>query len=69
MIRRLIILLLIVSLFAEHYLRFQPDEIKQYFPSLIPIIDNLANIDKNMQDGNKKMGTQYSNGSKLIVLS
>ena len=52
---------------TQHYLRFQPDELKQYFPSLIPIIDNLANIDKNVQDGNKKMGTQYSNVSKLYT--
>ena len=50
---------------TQHYIRFQQDEIRQYFPSLIPIIDNLANIDKNMQDGNKKMGTQYLNDDKL----
>ena len=52
---------------TQHYLRFQLDELKDYFPSLIPIIDNLANIDKNVQDGNKKMGTQYSNVSKLYT--
>ena len=52
---------------TQHYLRFQLDELKDYFPSLIPIIDNLANIDKNVQDGNKKMGTQYSNVSKLSI--
>ena len=50
---------------TQHYLRFQLDELKDHFPSLIPIIDNLANIDKNVQDGNKKMGTQYSNVFKL----
>ena len=50
---------------TQHYLRFQLDELKDYFPSLIPIIDNLANIDKNVQDGNKKMGTQYLNVFKL----
>ena len=43
------------------------DEIKQYFPSLIPIIDAMSNIDKNVQDGNKKMGTQYSNVNKLSI--
>ena len=52
---------------TQHYLRFQLDELKDHFPSLIPIIDNLANIDKNVQDGNKKMGTQYSNVSKLYT--
>ena len=52
---------------TQHYLKFQLDELKDYFPSLIPIIDNLANIDKNVQDGNKKMGTQYSNVSKLYT--
>ena len=46
---------------TQHYLRFQQDEIKQYFPSLIPIIDNITNV----QDGNKKMGTQYLNVFKL----
>ena len=50
---------------TQHYLKFQPDELKQYFPSLIPIIDNLTNVDGNVQDGNKKMGTQYSNVYKL----
>ena len=34
-------------------------------PSLILIIEYMANIEKNMQDGNKKMGTQYSNISNL----
>ena len=30
-----------------HYLRFQLDEIKQYFPSLIPIIENMENVQKS----------------------
>ena len=34
---------------TQHYLRFQPDELKQYFPSLIPIIDNLNKRDENVQ--------------------
>ena len=50
---------------TQHYLRFQLDELRDHFPSLVPIIDNRANIEKNMQDGNKKMGTQYSNVNKL----
>ena len=50
---------------TQHYLKFQPDELKQYFPSLIPIIDDLTKVDGNVQDGNKKMGTQYSNVYKL----
>ena len=50
---------------THHYLQFQQDEIKQYFPSLIPIIDAMSNIDKNVQDGNKKMGTQYPSFNKL----
>ena len=29
-----------------HYLRFQPDEIKQYFPSLIPIIESMEIMPK-----------------------
>ena len=50
---------------TQLYLRFQPDEIKQYFPSLIPIIENMENVQINTQDGNKKMGTQYSKDDKL----
>ena len=52
---------------TQHYLRFQPDELKQYFPSLIPIIDNLNKRDENVQNGNKKMRTQYSNVYKLSI--
>ena len=52
---------------THHYLQFQIDEIRQYFPSLIPIIDAMSNIDNNVQDGNKKMGTQYSNVNKLSI--
>ena len=48
-----------------HYLRFQPDEIKQYFPSLIPIIENMENMQKNSIRGTKIRGTIYSNVSKL----
>ena len=53
---------------TQHYLRFQPDEIKEYFPSLIPIIESMENMSKNMRDGNKKMETQYSNVNKLKSL-
>ena len=50
-----------------HYLRFQPDEIKQYFPSLIPIIENMENMQKNSIRGTKIRGTIYSNVSKLYT--
>ena len=50
---------------TQHYLRFPMDMIKSDFPSLAVIIDNMANIEINMQDGNKNMGTQYSNVNKL----
>ena len=45
-----------------HYLRFQPDEIKQYFPSLIPIIENMQ---KNSIRGTKIRGTIYNDVNKL----
>ena len=48
-----------------HYLRFQPDEIKQYFPSLIPIIDNVVNSEKNTIRATKGRGTIYPNVYKL----
>ena len=48
-----------------NYLRFQPDEIKQYFPSLIPIIDNVTNSDKNSISATKGRGTIYDNVNKL----
>ena len=50
---------------TQYYLRLPMDMIKSDFPSLAVIIDNMANIEINMQDGNKKMGTQYSNVNKL----
>tara|TARA_B100000315_G_C14188782_1_gene412357 strand:- start:37 stop:585 length:549 start_codon:yes stop_codon:yes gene_type:complete len=43
---------------TQRYLRFQLDELIQYFPSLQPYVENLKNVGKNMQDGNKKMETQ-----------
>ena len=48
-----------------HYLRFQPDEIKQYFPSLIPIIEKMENMQKNSIRGTKIRGTIYLNVFKL----
>ena len=50
---------------TQHYLRFQQDEIKQYFPSLIPIIESMENVQKNSIRGTKIRGTIYSNVSKL----
>ena len=49
------------------YLRFQPDEIKQYFPSLIPIIESMENVQKSSIRGTKIRGTIYSNVSKLSI--
>ena len=49
------------------YLRFQQDEIKQYFPSLIPIIENMENMQKSSIRGTKIRGTIYSNVSKLSI--
>ena len=39
--------------------------IKSDFPSLAVIIGKMSNIEKNLQDENKKMGTIYSNVYKL----
>ena len=50
---------------TQHYLRFQPDEIKQYFPSLIPIIENIENMQINSIRGTKIRGTISSNTTKL----
>ena len=50
---------------TQHYLRFQQDEIKQYFPSLIPIIDNVVNSEKNTIRATKGRGTIYPNVYKL----
>ena len=52
---------------TQHYLRFQPDELKQYFPSLIPIIENTENMQKSSIRGTKIRGTVYSNVSKLYT--
>ena len=46
---------------TQHYLRFQQDEIKQYFPSLIPIIDSLETRGKSGSMVTKSMVTQYQN--------
>ena len=50
---------------THHYLQFQPDEIKQYFPSLIPIIEDMENMRKNSIRGTKIRGTIYSKDDKL----
>ena len=47
-------------------LRFQADEIKDHFPSLIPIIENMENMQKNAIRGTKIRGTIYSNDNKLL---
>ena len=51
------------------YLRFQPDEIKQYFPSLIPIIESMENVQKSSIRGTKIRGTIYNDVNKLLGLS
>ena len=49
------------------YLRFPLQRRLDDFPSLTKYMPNNDNIPKNIQDGNKKMGTQYSNVSKLYT--
>ena len=48
-----------------HYLRFQPDEIKQYFPSLIPIIENMDNVQKSTYVETNYVETYSSKDDKL----
>ena len=50
---------------TQHYLKFQLDELKDHFPSLIPIIENMENVQNNITMGTKSMGTKYSNVNKL----
>jgi len=47
------------------YLRFQQDEIKQYFPSLIPYIERLEKKEKSTTMVTKSMVNEYSNVNKL----
>jgi len=48
------------------YLRFPQQRRLDDFPSLKDYITNHRNMPKNMQDGNKKMGTQYLNIPNLL---
>jgi len=50
---------------TQLYLRFQPDEIKEYFPSLISIIESMENMPKSSIKGTNFKGTQYPNVVKL----
>jgi len=50
---------------TQHYLKFQLDELRQYFPSLIPIIENMENMQKSGSMVTKSMVTQYSKDNKL----
>ena len=50
---------------TQHYLKFQLDELKDHFPSLIPIIEKMETVQNNITMGTKSMGTQYSNVNKL----
>jgi len=50
---------------TQEYLRFQADEIKDNFPSLIPIIENMENMQKSGSMVTKSMATEYSNIPKL----
>ena len=47
------------------YLRFPEQRRLDDFPSLREYIEQHQNMLINMQDGNKKMGTQYDNLNKL----
>ena len=51
---------------TQLYLRFQLDEIKDHFPSLVPIIESMENIPKNGIRGTEIRGTQYQNVPKLL---
>ena len=50
---------------TQEYLRFQLDEIKQYFPSLVSIIENMENMQKNVYSDTKNSDTVYSNVTNL----
>jgi len=54
---------------TKYYLKSQPDELKQYFPSLIPIIESMGNMPKSGTMGIKTMGTKYPNNNKLNSLT
>ena len=50
---------------TQEYLRFQLDEIKDHFPSLVTIIESMENMPKNGIRGTEIRGTQYNNIPKL----
>ena len=50
---------------TQRYLRFPEQRRLDDFPSLKDYILHHKNMPKKMQDGNNKMGTQYSNLSNL----
>ena len=50
---------------TQHYLKFQLDELRQYFPSLIPIIENMENMQKSGSMVTKSMVTNSSKDDKL----
>ena len=52
---------------TQHYLKFQLDELKDHFPSLIPVIESMENVQINGTMGTKTMGTVYSNVNKLSI--
>ena len=51
---------------TQLYLRFQLDEIKDHFPSLTPIIENMENMQKNIYMENNYMETYSTNDNKLL---
>ena len=50
---------------TQHYLKFQLDELRQYFPSLIPYIERLEKKEKSTTMVTKSMVNEYSNVNKL----
>ena len=50
---------------TQLYLNFQLDEIKDYFSSLVPIIENMENMQKKSIRGTKIRGTYTANVYKL----
>ena len=50
---------------TQLYLRFQLDEIKDHFPSLVPIIESMENVQKNSTRANILRANIYNNLSNL----
>jgi len=54
---------------TQLYLRFQLDEIKDHFPSLVPIIENMENMQKNVYVETNYVETYSTNDNKFSSLT